>query len=311
MEFGVHLPLLDFSDQGFSLSHFRDYAQEASRLGYTYLCANDHFLFSRPWIDGLTALAAVIEHSGQMKLATTICLPVVRGPVATAKALAAIDLLSEGRLIVGVGPGSSERDYDAAGVPFEERWKRFEEAIQALRALLDRTSECFRGSFYNTEGITLEPHPEQKTGPQIWVASWGAEAGLRRVARLGDGWLASGYNTSPGGFARKLSYLSGQLELFGKQPESFPNGIATFWSYVTEDISTADRMLSNVLGKALNRPVRELRERLPIGPAEVCAETLAAYAAAGAQRAFLWPLCDELEQLRIFKEKVIPLVSRD
>ena len=70
-----------------------------------------------------------------MTLATTVALPVVRGPVALAKGLAAIDLLSGGRLVVGVGPGSSARDYAVVGVPFEERWKRLDEAVQALRAL--------------------------------------------------------------------------------------------------------------------------------------------------------------------------------
>ncbi len=69
-----------------------------------------------------------------MVLATTVASPVVRVPVALAKSLAAIDLLSSGRLVVGVGPGSSARDYAAVGVPFEERWKRLDEAVQALRA---------------------------------------------------------------------------------------------------------------------------------------------------------------------------------
>ena len=71
-----------------------------------------------------------------MTLATTVCLPVIRGPVQTAKTLAALDVLSDGRLVVGVAAGSSARDYEAVGIPFEERWPRFEEATQALRALL-------------------------------------------------------------------------------------------------------------------------------------------------------------------------------
>ena len=88
------------------------------------LCANDHLLFGRPWLYGPTALAAVLEASGAMTLATTVSIPVVRGPILTAKTLGAINLLSGGRLVVGVGPGSSERDYMAVGVPFQERWKR-------------------------------------------------------------------------------------------------------------------------------------------------------------------------------------------
>src|SRR5512147_1552356 len=110
-------------------------------------------VFSRPWLDSPTALAAVLSHSGGMDLATTVSLPVVRGPIPSAKALGAIDRLSGGRLIACVGPGSSARDYAAVGIPFDERWKRFEEAIQTLRALWDRNGVPFKGNFYNTEGI--------------------------------------------------------------------------------------------------------------------------------------------------------------
>jgi hypothetical protein len=95
-----------------------------------------------------------------MALATTVALPIVRGPVALAKSLAAIDLLSGGRLVVGVGPGSSARDYAAAGIPFEERWKRLEEAVLAMRALWLREGSPFKGEFYSTEGVVLEPHGE-------------------------------------------------------------------------------------------------------------------------------------------------------
>jgi len=308
MEYGAHLPLIDFSGKGFSLADLRAYAQRASELGYKFLCANDHFLFSKPWLDGPTALAAVVEASGSMTLATTVCIPVVRGPIATAKTLGAIDLLSGGRLIIGVGPGSSERDYIAVGVAFEERWRRFEEVIPTLRSLLSPNSGDFSGTFYSTQDISLEPKPAQQSGPQLWVASWGSKAGLRRVARQGDGWLASGYNTTPQGFADSLSYLSEQLAERGKAPEYFPNGMVTMWLYITEDQAAADRILSTVLSPAINRPVDELRERLPIGHPEICAERLAAYAKAGVQSIFVWPLEDELEQLQLFAERVMPLI---
>jgi alkanesulfonate monooxygenase SsuD/methylene tetrahydromethanopterin reductase-like flavin-dependent oxidoreductase (luciferase family) len=309
MEYGAHLPLIDFSGKGFALTELHAYAKRASELDYTFLCANDHLLFSQPWLDGPTALAAVLEVSGAMTLATTVSIPVVRGPMVLAKTLAAIDLLSGGRLVVGVGPGSSERDYNAAGVPFEERWKRFNEVIEVLRTLWTPCSEGFEGSFYSTDGIQLEPYPAQRPAPPIWVASWGAKAGLRRVARHGDGWLASGYNTTPEGFAESLAYLSEQLSLGEKKPESFPNCIATMWMYVTENRSKAEEIFSAVLSPTLNRPLEELRERLPIGSPEMCAERLTAYAAAGAQRVFLWPLDDEVEQLELFHDRVIPLIE--
>jgi alkanesulfonate monooxygenase SsuD/methylene tetrahydromethanopterin reductase-like flavin-dependent oxidoreductase (luciferase family) len=89
----------------------------------------------------------------------------------------------------------------------------------------------------------------------------------------------------------------------------FPNGIATMWCYVTEDRARADAVLVNVLAPILNRPVEQLRAILPIGSAEECAEKLLAYARAGAQRVFLWPLADELAQLEVVRERVVPLID--
>ena len=171
--------------------------------------------------------------------------------------------------------------------------KRFDAAVSALRSLL----------------LELEPAPSMPEGPPIWIASWGSPAGLRRVARLGDGWLASGYNTSPSGFRESLALLSEQLSAAGRSPAAFPNAIATMWLYVTETRRDADRVLRDVLAPLLGRPVEALRDlALPIGSAEQCAERITAYRDAGAERVFIWPVADELRQLELFREAVAPLV---
>lgn len=309
MQFGAHLPLISFQDDHHSLDDLRDFTKQAHASGYTTLCANDHFVFGRPWIDGPTALAAVLDVSADMELATTVALPVIRGPVATAKMLGAIDFLSGGKLIAGVGPGSSQRDYDAVGVPFEERWKRFDEAILALRSLWAPDAEPFEGAYYSTNGVNLEPRPVQPNGPPIWIGSWGSAAGLRRVVRLGDGWLSSGYNTTPERFRDGLRELREQLQQAGRPANSVPNGVATMWTYVTEDRRKQDRIFDELLGPLLNRPMDQLRAVLPVGPAEECADKMRAFEEAGAERVFIWPLADEINQLETFASKVVPLVS--
>src|SRR5947208_6358786 len=120
MELGVHLPLMDLGDEGQSLGRLQAVVDVARESGFAAVSANDHFIFSTPWLDGPTALASVIERTGDMTLATTVSLAVLRGPVPLAKTLAALDVLSEGRLIAALGPGSSKRDYDALGIPFDE-----------------------------------------------------------------------------------------------------------------------------------------------------------------------------------------------
>jgi alkanesulfonate monooxygenase SsuD/methylene tetrahydromethanopterin reductase-like flavin-dependent oxidoreductase (luciferase family) len=246
-----------------------------------------------------------------MTLATTVAVPVLRGPAATAKILAAIDLLSGGRLVVGLGPGSSARDYELVGVRFEERWKRLDEAVQALRAYWRADDVAFEGEFYSTAGFTLTPTPAQRPGPPIWIGSWGSPAGLRRVARLADGWLASGYNTTPELFAQAWLDVQAEVTARGRDVAQFQNGIATMWCYVTEDRARADAVLADVLAPMLNRPAEQLRALLPIGSAEECAEKLMAYARAGAQRVFLWPLADERAQLEVFRERVVPLLDAE
>jgi alkanesulfonate monooxygenase SsuD/methylene tetrahydromethanopterin reductase-like flavin-dependent oxidoreductase (luciferase family) len=310
VEYGAHLPLIDLGTPP-SLAMLRAYASAAATLGYRYLCANDHLLFSRPWLDGPTALAALIDASRDMTLVTTASLPVLRGPLQLAKTLAALDVLSSGRLVAGVGPGSSADDYAAVGLPFQERWQRFDEAVQVLRALLHDDGGRFEGRFYSTRGARLEPRPAQTPRPPLWVASWGSPAGLRRVARLGDGWLASAYNTTPDSFRDGLERLAEELRRSGKAPESFPSAIATAWLYITEDKGEAERTLSDVLAPMLHRPAEALRSApLLIGPAEVCAERLAAFVDAGARRIFVWPLGDEVVQLELFRERVSGLLPR-
>jgi alkanesulfonate monooxygenase SsuD/methylene tetrahydromethanopterin reductase-like flavin-dependent oxidoreductase (luciferase family) len=284
LELGVHLPLMELGEEGQSLARLTLCVDAARECGLRAISANDHFLFQKPWLDGLTALAAVLERSGDMELATTVSLVSLRGPVPLAKTLAALDLLSGGRVVAGVGPGSSQRDYDAVGVPYDDRWRRFDEAAAALRELLG-------------EGSPLAPAPGRSI--PIWIGSWGSKAGLRRVARLGDGWLASAYNTTPETFGVARQVL----------PDGFPNALVTMWTWITEDAREADRVLGDVLAPLLNRDPDVLREQLCVGPAERCAELLSRYARAGCERVHLWPLGDEPRQIELAATAVLPAVE--
>jgi alkanesulfonate monooxygenase SsuD/methylene tetrahydromethanopterin reductase-like flavin-dependent oxidoreductase (luciferase family) len=299
---------MDFGGHPYTLEHLVAYTRGAAELGFDALGVNDHLVFSVPWLDGLVALAAVMEHSGEMALATTVALAVVRGPVAVAKTLGAIDRLSGGRLIVAVGPGSSGEDYAAVGLDFSERWPRFEEAIGALRALWRAGGPPFVGHFYSTENLALEPRPTRASGPPIWVGSWGSDAGLHRVARLADGWLASAYNTTPELFGEAWNALRSKLADHGREVDGFPNALATMWCYITDDRAEAERILVERVLPTVHRPEAVLRERLPIGPPELFAEKLTAFANAGVQRVYIWPVADELHQLRRFWNEVRPLV---
>jgi len=309
LELAIPLPLMEFGDEGQSFARLTGAVDAARECGLAAVSANDHFLFQAPWLDGPTALAAVIERSGAMELATTVALVALRGPVPLAKTLAALDLLSDGRVIAGVGPGSSERDYDAIGVPFEERWERFDEAVAVLRSLLrgDPAPDTLR--HYAWPGAPLAPAPHRPGAIPLWIGSWGSKAGLRRVARLGDGWLASAYNTTPDGFRAAKESLSERLDAQGRDPGRFPNALATMWTWVTEDAREAERVLREVLAPLLRREPDALRDQLCVGPAEKCAELLSRYAQAGCERVYLWPLGDEPRQIELAATAVLPAVG--
>ena len=188
--------------------------------------------------------------------------------------------------------------------PSSERWTRFDEAVRVLRVLLGKDTTPFHGTFYSSD-TTVEPLTASAATPPLWISSWGSTAGIRRVAELGDGWLASAYNSTPDAFRHALD----RLDAAGRPATAFPNAIATTWLHVTDRPHAADRVIDDVLAPMLNRPADDLRARgLPIGSAEQCAERISAYAQAGAQRIFLWPLGDEVEQLAAFRTQVMPLL---
>jgi alkanesulfonate monooxygenase SsuD/methylene tetrahydromethanopterin reductase-like flavin-dependent oxidoreductase (luciferase family) len=295
LELGVHLPLMEFGNEGQSLERLTRAVDAARECGLAAISANDHFLFQTPWLDGPTALAAVLERSGAMELATTVSLVSLRGPVALAKTLAALDVLSAGRVVAGVGPGSSERDYDAAGIPWDERWPRFEEAVIRLRELLGPESE-------------LTPAPDRDGGIPLWLASWGSPAGLRRVARLADGWFASAYNTTPAAFAAARESLAEELGARGRGSDGFPNALVTMWTWITDDAADAERVLRDALGPMLRRDPDALREQVCVGPPERCAELLSRYAEAGCERVHIWPLGDEPRQIERAAREVLPAI---
>ena len=286
MQYGAHLPVVDLDDHGWPAGSLASYARTARDLGYRALSSNDHLVFTRPWLDGIVALASVVEASGDLTLATTIALPVVRGPAALAKAAAALDVLSGGRLVLGVGPGSSRHDYALAGVEFEDRWPRFEAAVRELR-----------GHLAGTDGTApLEPRSPRPGGPPIWIGSWGSAAGLRRAARLGDGWLASAYNTSP------------EVVASGRREHGLACSVATMWTWVTDDERDRAEQVAR-LSAVLGRPEQDLAGRVLVGPPEVCAGMLRAYADAGVDTLYLWPLADHERQLERVMSDVVPLVA--
>jgi len=189
-------------------------AQEGEALGYDYLTFTDHIVLPNLRVPGypysesgeffsegperrheqLTAAAYIAAKTSQIRLVLAVMVVPHRPAVLAAKMLATIDVLSGGRLVVGIGAGWLEAEFDAvATTPFADRGAVTDEYLRAFRALWTEEIPRAGGSWVKFDGIVFEPKPVQKPHPPIWVGGESRPA-LRRAARLGDAWYPIGSN---------------------------------------------------------------------------------------------------------------------
>lgn len=140
-----------------------------------------------PFLDTSVALTLLATHTTTLKLASGIIILPLRNPVLLAKELASIDVVSNGRLIVGVGAGYVREEFATVGVPFAERNQRMDDSIGALRALWTMKRPYHQGQFVSIDGIDAHPRPIQRPGPPIVVGGESRTA-LRRAITTADGW---------------------------------------------------------------------------------------------------------------------------
>lgn len=301
---------MGFSDNGSTNDRIISLAQHAEALGYDSLSVNDHIVFHTSWLDALTTLSAVASSTKRILIGTSILNIVVRNPVVCAKALAAIDILSSGRLFAGVGPGSHRGDYDACGMDFSERWPRFSEALQIFVMLLssNNTSKSidYKGKYYTLRDIILLPKPVQKPHPPIYVGSWGSEVGLKRLAKYSNGWMASAYNITPTKFKEKWNFLLAYRKSLGKDKEEelFDNSVMSMFGYIDDDKDRVRKVVREILAPALRRPAEDLEQMLLFGSLDKCLHKIRNFVDAGVNRIHFWPVLDYEDQIRIFKNGI-------
>lgn len=192
MQFSIGLtPYSRFPD----LAALRETVQLAERLGYHGVSLGDHAVIPRShistlspvWYDPLVLGMAVAGCTGRLRvLFNTLVLP-YHHPVRLAKAIASLDVLSNGRVTVGAGVGWIEGEFQALGVPFGERGARAEECIRAMKELWTSESPSFQGRYFSFSDVVSEPRPVQRPHPPVWIGG-GVRRTLERAARLGDGW---------------------------------------------------------------------------------------------------------------------------
>ena len=174
-------------------------ARTAEAANFESLWTGEHVVFvdpqqppsplvpDTPIADTVATLAFLAGATEQVRLASGILLLPQRNPVVLAKELAGIDVLSSGRLILGIGVGSVEGEFDAIGVPFRERGARGSEHIEVIRTLWTQEQPAFEGRFTSFSGIQSRPLPLQQPHPPIVIGGY-SDAAHRRTITQGDGW---------------------------------------------------------------------------------------------------------------------------
>ena len=194
IKFGVLLPTREAVMSGRAdPSLLYRLAERAEELGFDSVWVGDS-LTARPRIDALTTLAAVGARTKRVRLGTAIYLAALRHPLLLAYQLASLDWMTGGRIDFGIGFGkrsepSQEQEFTILGLDQASRMSRSEEAVHVMRRLWRENDVAYYGAFTRFEHVTIEPKPAQTGGVPVWLASNDVEAGLRRVGRMGDGWM--------------------------------------------------------------------------------------------------------------------------
>ena len=169
-------------------------AAQAEELGFDHIWLGDSVtVLDKARGDCLTTMAALAARTNRIKIGAVPMLPALRNPVLLAHALATLDVISKGRIILGVSVGPVrdyiQRQFAACGVPPQEKAGRLSECIEIMRRLWSETTINYDGRYYKLKDVGILPHPAQKPGIPIWIAADRNENGFKRVARLGDGWV--------------------------------------------------------------------------------------------------------------------------
>ena len=292
--FGFAIPQI-FPGQAIDLPLIRRVCQRAEALGFESLWTLDQVLGRAPSLEALTLLAHVAALTTRPRLGVSVIVLPERNPVPLAKALASIDVLSGGRLIVGVGLGARGREA-AFGLPEGERVRRFVEGLDVMRALWREAKPTFAGSLYRLSDVAMEPKPVQRPAPPIWFGGR-SDGALRRAVQHGDGWMGAG-SSSTDEFRSGAQRIRQFLEEAGRDPATFAISKRVYVA-IDGDRQRAERRVADWFGHLYGDPTIGPRTAV-YGPAAACSARIDEVVDAGAQHILLNPMFDVEEHLEAF-----------
>ena len=296
---------------GYEYEAVKQVYQEADRLGYHSATLYD--LLSVPTLECWTTLAALAAETRRLRLVPLVLANLYRHPAVLAKMASTLDVISGGRLELGIGAGGGESDHGAYGIPFPSTSTRvamLEEALAVIKALWSGPGASFQGTHYRVHEARCDPYPVQKPHPPILIGGHGKTHLLRAVATHADIYNMR-MDMSVGDHQDVCRLLEGLCRRVGRDPSEIEVS-HNARVFIAEDRSSLETLLSEQAG---NEGMSVDRFRAPLGNAIVgtppeCVDQLQRYVGIGATYFFLlFPHPIDLGQLQLFAQEVMPAFS--
>jgi probable F420-dependent oxidoreductase len=302
VKLGLHIPL-----EFFTPPQAVECAQLADSSGLALIVVNDHLFL--PWTpcvsEAWTVLAAMASVTNQIKLGPCVTPLPLRHPFILAKLSASLDLLSEGRLIMGVGAGWFQYEFKSVKVPYlglAERHAQTEESIQLLQELWTNPSVTFKGQYYNTDHLSLEPKPVQNPHPPIFLGG-NSKTILSFTIKYGEGWMP---------FSPSVDDLRQKVKLIGKllqkenrtldEVQIIPSIPLQFGKDKDSAFQQLPAYLKVIQGSGFN---------YILGSPSECAEQILAYVKAGANQVILRLVTPSqaAAHIQTMADEIIPILA--
>jgi F420-dependent oxidoreductase-like protein len=298
---------------GFTFDEVVRIARMAEQTGYHALWSSDHLCLDaqathRPCLEAWTLLTALAPLTTTLRLGTLVTCYAYRHPSLLAKAVACLDLISQGRVDCGLGAGWNAAECRAYGIPFppmRTRMAQLREAVQVLRLLWTRERASFQGQHYTLDEAVGMPKPRQQPLP-LWIGGQGEKALLRLVAEAADGW-----NMVPGSSLAHVRHtrevLERHCEVVGRDPHTIDKSLLIYTSlYDTEqEFAQALKDQARLLGTDSQAALLRARELGLAGSTAHVTDTLSRYLACGFDYLIaLFPYTRERDMLQRYAEDV-------
>ena len=318
----VAVSLMIEGQYGVTWPHWKNLVAEAENLGFAGMFRSDHFTNANPpdldSLEMIVSLTYLADHTRRIHFGPLVAPFSFRNPMLLVRQAAALDDLSNGRMILGLGAGWQEREHHLFGFELGDiptRLARFEEGLEVVTRLLKSDEPVtYEGRFFQLREATLLPRPQRPGGPRILIGGNGPKRTLPMVARYADIWNAA--FLSPEEFRQRSTILDGLLAEAGRKPGDVKRTMMR-GLFFGRDMAELDRRLRwrsedpNYAGKSLQEVITILaqQDHEIVGTADIVIEQIKTYEAAGVEELMLqWFDLDDIDGLRAFASSVLPHV---